>query len=266
MMKMKFYQVDAFALKVFEGNPAAVCLLDQWIDEAVMQQIAEENNLSETAFVVSVAGDFEIRWFTPVAEVDLCGHATLAAAHVLFTEGIIHADRVEFHSLRSGTLPVERRGRELILDFPLDTLEEVTVPREILDAIKRPPLKTLRGRSDYLFIYASQSEIEQLNPDFESLKKLGGRGIIVTSLGNRVHFVSRFFAPGVGINEDPVTGSAHTTLAAYWSRVLDKKKLRAKQLSKRRGEVSCEVTGDRVRISGNAVTYLKGEIEVTVCD
>jgi PhzF family phenazine biosynthesis protein len=266
MMKIRMYQVDAFASEVFKGNPAAVCLLDYWINDSVMQQISEENNLSETAFVVRVEGHFEIRWFTPLAEVDLCGHATLAAAHVLFTEGIIQADRVEFHSRNSGILPVERKGEELILDFPLDTLEEVTAPRDILEALKRSPLKIMRGRSDYMFIYASQSEIEQLKPDFESLKKLGSRGIIVTSLGNRVHFVSRFFAPGVGINEDPATGSAHTTLAAYWSKVLDKKKLKARQLSKRGGEFLCEVNGDRVHISGKAVTYLKGEIEVSVWD
>jgi len=265
-MKIKIYQVDAFTSKVFKGNPAAVCLLDRWIGDSVMQQISAENNLSETAFLVRSAEYVEIRWFTPVAEVDLCGHATLAAAHVLFTEGIIGTERIEFRSNRSGILPVERRGEELILDFPLDTLEEVTAPRDILEALKRPPLKTFRGRSDYMFIYASQSEVEQLKPDFESLKKLGSRGVIVTSLGNRVHFVSRFFAPGVGINEDPVTGSAHTTLAAYWAKVLDKKKLKARQLSNRGGEISCEVKGDRVRISGNAVTYLRGEIEVSVWD
>ena len=261
-MYIKMFQVDAFASEVFKGNPAAVCLLDQWIDDRLMQQIAGENNLSETAFIVGAGTHYEIRWFTPVAEVDLCGHATLAAAHVLFTLGFVRGDRIEFRSPHSGFLPVERKGEELVLDFPLDTLKEVTPPHGIVEALKRPPLKAIQGRSDYMFIYASQSEIEQMKPDFEALKKLGGRGVIVTSLGNRVHFVSRFFAPGVGINEDPVTGSAHTTLAAYWSKVLDKRKLRARQLSKRGGEVSCEVKGDRVRISGRAITYLTGEIEV----
>ena len=261
-MHIQLFQVDAFASEVFKGNPAAVCLLDHWIDDPVMQQIAGENNLSETAFVVREGTYFEIRWFTPVAEVDLCGHATLAAAHVLFTQGVVQGGRIEFRSPHSGTLPVERKGEELVLDFPLDTLKEVTPPRGIVEALRRPPLKAMQGRSDYMFIYASQSDIEQLKPDFEALKKLGARGVIVTSLGNRVHFVSRFFAPGVGINEDPVTGSAHTTLTAYWSKVLDKRRLRARQLSERGGDVTCEVRGDRVRISGKAVTYLTGEIEV----
>jgi PhzF family phenazine biosynthesis protein len=265
-MSCKIFQVDAFSSRVFKGNPAAVCLLDRWIREEVMQQIAEENNLSETAFVVPVEGGYEIRWFTPAAEVDLCGHATLAAAHVLFTHTGIDTDTIIFHSPHSGKLPVERKADLLILDFPLDQLEEVKAPKEIVTALRRKPLKAFKGRSDYMFIYASQSEIENMNPDFESLKRLGGRGVIVTSLGNRVHFVSRFFAPGVGINEDPVTGSAHTTLSAYWSRVLGKKKLKARQLSARGGELNCEVTGDRVKISGKAVTYMEGEIRFPIWD
>jgi len=265
-MSYRIYQVDAFTSRVFRGNPAAVCIFDQWISESVMQQIAEENNLSETAFVVPVEGDFEIRWFTPVAEVDLCGHATLAAAHVLFNHTGIDSDRVLFHSRHSGVLPVERKEDLLILDFPLDTLEEVKAPKEIANALKRSPLKAFKGRSDYMFIYASQTEIENMKPDFELLKKTGARGVIVTSLGNRVHFVSRFFAPAVGINEDPVTGSAHTTLAAYWSRVLGKRKLKARQLSARGGELNCEVLGERVKISGKAVTYMEGEILAPIWD
>ncbi len=265
-MILKLYQVDAFSSRIFRGNPAAVCLLDDWIGDGVMQQIAEENNLSETAFLVPAEEGYEIRWFTPVTEVDLCGHATLASAHVLFTHKGIRADRVVFHSRHSGMLPVQRKGDLLILDFPLDTPEEVSTPEEITDALKRKPLKALKGRSDYMFVYASQTEIENMKPDFESLRKLGARGVIVTSLGNRVHFVSRFFAPGMGIDEDPVTGSAHTTLAAYWSGVLGKKKLRARQLSARGGELICEVDGDRVKISGNAVTYLEGEIHLPIWD
>ena len=261
-MNIKIFQVDAFASQLFRGNPAAVCLLEKWLDDAVMQEIASENNLSETAFVVPVGEHFEIRWFTPLTEVELCGHATLAAAHVLFTHSGIRADRIVFRSLFSGALPVERSEDLLTLDFPLDTLKEVKAPAHIVNALKRPPLKAFRGRSDYMLIYASQSEVENMNPDFDSLKKLGNRGVIVTALGNKVHFVSRFFAPGVGINEDPVTGSAHTTLAAYWSRVLGKKKLRARQLSRRGGEVVCEVADDRVKISGKAVTYLEGELRV----
>lgn len=265
-MNLKLYQVDAFSSRVFRGNPAAVCILEDWIGEEVMQQIAEENNLSETAFLVPSKDGYEIRWFTPVTEVDLCGHATLAAAHVLFTHKGIRDDRVVFYSRHSGVLPVERKAEMLTLDFPLDTPEEVKIPKEIAEALKRKPLKALKGRSDYMFVYASQTEIENMNPDFEALRRLGARGVIVTSLGNRVHFVSRFFAPGVGINEDPVTGSAHTTLAAYWYRVLGKKKLRARQLSARGGELTCEVEGERVKISGSAVTYLEGEIHLPIWD
>jgi predicted PhzF superfamily epimerase YddE/YHI9 len=169
---------------------------------------------------------------------------------------------VEFDTLRSGRLPVTRDGDLLTLDFPADTLEEVEAPGPVVAALKRKPLKAFKGRSDYMLIYASQSEIENINPDFGLLGELGERGVIITSLGSKVHFVSRFFAPGVGINEDPVTGSAHTTLTPYWSRVLGRKRLNARQLSSRGGELICEMAGERVRITGKAVTYLVGEIEV----
>jgi PhzF family phenazine biosynthesis protein len=261
-MKMKIFQVDAFASEVFRGNPAAVCLLDSWPGNDLMQRIAGENNLSETAFVVPGKDCFNIRWFTPVTEVDLCGHATLAAAHVLFRHEGISSNRVEFDTLYSGRLAVTRDGDLLTLDFPADTLEEVEAPGPVVAALKRKPLKAFKGRSDYMLIYASQTEIENINPDFALLGELGERGVIITSLGSKVHFVSRFFAPGVGINEDPVTGSAHTTLTPYWSRVLGKKRLNARQLSNRGGELICEMAGERVRITGKAVTYLVGEIEV----
>ena len=259
-MKLKIYQVDAFASKVFKGNPASVCILEEWIDVALMQSIANENNLSETAFAVPVEEHYEIRWFTPEIEVDLCGHATLATAHVLFTHLGISSSRLEFDSMYSGKLYVERSGESLTLDFPADTLEELVVPEVVVTALRRAPLKAFKGKTAFLFIFASQAEIEEMEPDFGLLAQMGGRGVIVTAMGNEVDFVSRFFAPQSGINEDPVTGSAHTTLTPYWSRVLGRNKLTARQLSARGGDLVCENMGERVKISGLAVTYLMGEI------
>lgn len=261
-MKLKIYQVDAFSSKVFAGNPAAVCLLEHWLDGALMQKIANENNLSETAFAVPVEDRYEIRWFTPEVEVDLCGHATLATAHILFNHLDYPFTRVDFDSLYSGRLSVEKKGKLLTLDFPADTLEEMVVPEIIVTALQQPPLKAFRGKNDFMFIFASQSEIESMQPDFGLLAQVGGRGIIVTAPGNEANFVSRFFAPQTGINEDPVTGSAHTTLTPYWARVLGKDKLSAQQLSARGGELICQLAGDRVKISGEAVSYMEGEISI----
>ena len=261
-MKRIIYQVAAFTKEVFKGNPAAVCIMDKWPEEAQMQQIANENNLSETAFAVRVGECFEIRWFTPEVEVELCGHATLATAHVLFKHMKYPGDWICFESIHSGRLTVKRRGRMLTLDFPADTLEEMVVPELIVTALQTPPLKAFRGKTDFMFVFASQTEIEQMEPDFGLLAQAGGRGIIVTSPGNEVDFVSRFFAPQTGINEDPVTGSAHTSLTPYWSKVLGKKRLTARQLSSRGGELICEDKGSRVEISGHAVTYLKGKIRI----
>lgn len=261
-MKRTIYQVDSFTREVFKGNPAAVCILDQWPDEAHMQYIANENNLSETAFAVPVGDCFEIRWFTPEVEVDLCGHATLAAAHVLFNHLGHPGEQICFKSMHSGSLPVKRSGEMLTLDFPSDHLEEMVVPALIVTALQTPPLKAFRGKSDFMFVFASESEIANMEPDFGLLAQTGGRGIIVTAPGNEVDFVSRFFAPQTGITEDPVTGSAHTSLTPYWSRVMGKKRLLARQLSARGGELVCEDKGDRVEISGYAVTYLIGEILV----
>ena len=261
-MKLKIYQVDAFTSKVFKGNPASVCILEEWIDVALMQSIDIENNLSETAFAVPVKEYYEIRWFTPEMEVDLCGHATLAAAHVLFEHMGHPSNRVEFDSMHSGKLSVERSDEYMTLDFPADTLEEMVVPEVVVTALRRAPLKAYKGKTDFLFIYASQSEIEEMEPDFGLLAQMGGRGVIVTAMGNEVDFVSRFFAPQTGISEDPVTGSAHTTLTPYWSRVLGRNKLTARQLSARGGELVCENLGERVKISGQAVTYLMGEIQI----
>jgi PhzF family phenazine biosynthesis protein len=261
-MKRIIYQVDAFTQEIFKGNPAAVCILDQWLEEDQMQRIANENNLSETAFAVPVGECYEIRWFTPQTEVELCGHATLATAHVLFKHMKYPGEWICFESLHHGRLTVKRSGKLLTLDFPADRLEEMVVPELIVTALQTPPLKALRGKTDFMFVFASESEIQHMEPDFGLLAQVGGRGVIVTAPGNEVDFVSRFFAPQTGVNEDPVTGSAHTSLTPYWSRVLGKKRLTARQLSSRGGELICEDRGDRVEISGHAVTYLKGKIRL----
>ncbi len=260
-MKRKIYQVDAFASEIFKGNPAAVCICDQWPDPKLMQHVANENNLSETAFAVPTGDCYEIRWFTPEMEVELCGHATLATAHVLFHHEGYQGDTICFDTVHSGRLNVSRKGDLLTLDFPADSLEEMVVPELIVTALQTPPLKAFRGKTDFMFVYASQTEIEKMDPDFGLLTQVGGRGVIVTALGNDVDFVSRFFAPQTGIDEDPVTGSAHTALTPYWSKVLGKKELTARQLSARGGELVCVDKGDRVDISGHAVTYLIGEVD-----
>lgn len=259
-MKRTLYQVDAFASEVFKGNPAAVCICDQWPGDSLMQQIANENMLSETAFAVPANACYEIRWFTPEMEVELCGHATLATAHVLFNHLGLEGDLICFDTVHSGRLNVSRKGALLTLDFPADTLQEMVVPELIVTALQTPPLKAFRGLTDFMFVYASETEIENMDPDFGLLAQVGGRGVIVTAPGNDVDFVSRFFAPQTGINEDPVTGSAHTALTPYWSKVLGKKELTARQLSVRGGDLLCEDSGDRVLISGHAHTYMIGEI------
>jgi PhzF family phenazine biosynthesis protein len=261
-MKRSIYQVDAFASEVFKGNPAAVCILEQWPDVSLMQKIANENNLSETAFAVPVGACYEIRWFTPEMEVELCGHATLASAHVLFNHLDYEGDHICFESIHSGRLNVKRKDELLTLDFPVDKMEEMVVPELIVTALMTPPLKAFRGKTDFMFVYASESEIASMEPDFGLLAQVGGRGVIVTAPGNDVDFVSRFFAPQTGINEDPVTGSAHTSLTPYWARVLGKKRLTASQLSARGGELVCEEKGERVEISGHAITYMIGEIVI----
>jgi PhzF family phenazine biosynthesis protein len=256
------YQIDAFTDKTFKGNPAAVCVMENWPADELMQNIAAENNLSETAFVVKNQDRFEIRWFTPTLEVALCGHATLASAHVLFLYYHVPGSQLHFHSQHSGDLYVSKKDDRLTLDFPVDPIEPVEPPAELLEAFKKKPLEVYQGKTDYLLIYESQKDIEGCDPDITLLKKSKARGIIVSAPGKKAHFVSRFFAPGSGVDEDPVTGSAHTTLTPYWSEKLGKKKMKARQLSKRGGKLICELKGDRVLISGRAVTYLKGEIEV----
>jgi PhzF family phenazine biosynthesis protein len=260
-MKYTIYQVDAFADRVFEGNPAAVIPLENWLPDETMQKIAMENNLSETAFFVPTKNGFHIRWFTPLAEVDLCGHATLATAHVLFNHLNYTENEISFQS-RSGILKVKKEQDLIILNFPASKLTEIEIPENLKNAFNHKPVKSLKGRVDIMLIFENEEQITQLKPDFQQILASKTRGVIVTAKSEKFDFVSRFFAPAVGVNEDPVTGSAHTVLIPYWSGVLGKIELIAKQVSLRGGIVHCKNCGDRAEIGGKAVTYLVGEITV----
>ena len=262
MRSQKIYQVDAFADSLFAGNPAAVCVLDEWMSEETMQSIAMENNLAETAFIVKETPGYHIRWFTPETEVALCGHATLAAAFVLFRYYDFEEDTIPFYSEKSGPLPVEK-GQDgiLTLDFPADIAVEAPPVPLLIEAMGKTPGICLKGRTDYLLIYPAERDIRSLNPNLFLLNQVEARGIIASAPGDEVDFVSRFFAPQSGVGEDPVTGSAHTTLTPYWAKILGKNNLEAQQLSKRGGSLSCELRGDRVRISGRVVPYLTGKID-----
>lgn len=261
-MAQKIYQVDAFTDQVFKGNPAAVCPLEDWLPDDVMQNIAMENNLAETAFFVKKADLYELRWFTPEVEVDLCGHATLAAAFVLFNHENHGSDEIIFHSPRSGTLKVSKKGELLSMNFPSDTIQEAAISSEILDSFNEQPLAAFEGKTDLMLVYENENQIASLSPDFNELSKLNYRGVICTAPGAGCDFVSRFFAPQVGVNEDPVTGSAHTTLVPYWSAKYGKIELSAKQLSKRTGILTCKFLGERTELCGTAKLYLQGEIFV----
>lgn len=260
-MKLEIYQVDAFASEVFKGNPAAICPLESWLDAELMQRIALENNLSETAFFVKKADVYEIRWFTPTYEIDLCGHATLASAFVIFE--ILKAEEklVRFHSHKSGELTVEKNGDRLTLDFPSRPVSSALAPEGLIEAIGKEPKEVFKAR-DYFLVYENEQEVAGIKPDFTALLKIDAHGFIVTAKGDSADFVSRFFAPEVGVFEDPVTGSAHCNLIPFWAERLGTNELFAKQISARGGELFCELKGDRVKIGGNAVLYLKGEIYV----
>lgn len=261
-MGQKIYQIDTFTDKVFSGNPAAVCPLDKWMNEDIMLKIAAENNLAETAFYVKKDNQFEIRWFTPTVEVDLCGHATLATAFVLFNHEKYTENIIEFYSPRSGILTVTKNGDFLTLNFPADEFEQLTVSSEITNCFDLQPNLIFKGKSDFLFVYENENDIINIKPAFDEIAKLKGRGVIITAKGNEVDFVSRFFAPQVGIKEDPVTGSAHTTLTPYWAKQLNKTELKAIQLSGRRGYLHCKYLVERIEISGKAKLYLVGEINL----
>ncbi len=259
-MELTIYQIDAFAGKVFEGNSAAVCPLDGWLPDEVLQNIALENNLSETAFFVKEKNKYNIRWFTPTVEIDLCGHATLASAYVIFDILGSEKRKIIFHS-KSGELKVRKKEKFIELDFPVSKIQRSQIKQEIIDALGKEPVEVWKSE-DYLVVYENESDILSLSPNFNALSKLDCRGVIVTAEGQKVDFVSRFFAPKCGINEDPVTGSAHCSLAPYWSDRLKKTILYAKQLSKRGGKLKCEISGDRILIAGKAVKYLEGKINI----
>jgi PhzF family phenazine biosynthesis protein len=257
-MELCLYQIDAFTDHHFGGNPAAVCPLDSWLPEATMQAIAMENNLSETAFIVHEPSGWRIRWFTPVTEVSLCGHATLASAWVYFHHLQINAQQVVFDSL-SGPLSVSRNGERLTLDLPVQRAQPVVAPGLLAAALGCTPVEVLAA-NDWLVRLDSAETLRELQPDMGLLKKLERRGLIVTAPGSDCDFVSRFFVPKCGIDEDPVTGSAHTILIPYWADRLSKQVLHARQLSARGGELMCELHGERVHISGRAIPYMKGII------
>ncbi|MBI5558782.1 MAG: PhzF family phenazine biosynthesis protein [Deltaproteobacteria bacterium] len=259
-MRIPIYQVDAFSSEVFSGNPAAVCVLDAWIDDRLLQSIAAENNLSETAFLVQTGSGFDLRWFTPVTEVALCGHATLASAFVLFTSRNWPADTVTFHTRKSGELSVTRQGDLLVMDFPARPASPLPLPAGLAEALRFTPERVFASAEDLLVVLESESAVRAVQPDFAALQRIECRGVIVTARGDRSDFVSRFFAPRFGVPEDPVTGSAHCVLTPYWATVLGKTSLHAFQVSQRGGELFCSTSGDRVIISGKAAAYLEGTI------
>lgn len=260
-MNLKIYQVDAFTDQVFGGNPAAVCPLETWLDEPAMQKIAMENNLSETAYFVKNGNEFDIRWFTPTAEIDLCGHATLASAFVIYEFLNYDKEKVVFN-YGGGQLTVKKNGDLLEMDFPSSMPVEVAEPQGLSEAIGAKPKRILKAR-DYVLVYEDEETIKNMRPDFKALTKIDAStfsAFVVTAPGKNSDFVSRVFAPKIGIDEDPVTGSTHTELIPYWANTLSKTKMEALQLSKRGGRIKCELLGDRVAISGRAVTYLVGEV------
>ncbi|GAB2634594.1 PhzF family phenazine biosynthesis protein [Belliella aquatica] len=262
-MYLNIYQIDAFAEKAFEGNPAAVIPLDSWLPDDLMQQIAEENNLSETAFYIPDGDGFQIRWFTPGVEVDLCGHATLATAHVIFQHEGFSGKLIKFVSPRSGVLEVELEvDGQMTLNFPTDKIQQLDIKEDVIPGFSIRPKELWRGLSDYILVYDDQSKIQNMTVDLNELAKVDTRGFIITAPGDQVDFVSRWFGPRVGVNEDPVTGSAHTSLTPLWTEKLNKNDLTAIQLSRRTGKLSCKMLGERVKISGRAVTFMVGKVEI----
>lgn len=259
-MELSLFQVDAFTSKRFGGNPAAICPLDSWLSDEQMQTIAQENNLSETAFFVKNGSNYDLRWFTPAIEVDLCGHATLATAHTLF-EHLGYDQPILTFQTKSGKLTVEKRNDRLVMNFPNQKPQPTETPANLIEGLGKKPLEVLRS-VDYFVVYENEAEVASLNPNFFLLNEVDTRGIIATAPGDEVDFVSRFFGPRAGINEDPVTGSAHCALTPYWAEQLGKNELTAKQISERVGDLLCTLKGDRVELAGNAVTYMKGSIWV----
>ena len=262
-MGIRLLQIDAFTDKPFAGNPAAVCLLERPADDRWMQAVAAEMNLSETAFLVPNGGDFDLRWFTPAIEVALCGHATLASAHVLWETGVLRRDQAaQFHTA-SGLLTVVSKGEWIEMDFPAEPAQAAPAPPGLREALGAKPLFVGQNRMDYLVEIASAQALRELSPDMAALKKLPGRGVIVTAASDMAgfDFLSRFFAPAAGIDEDPVTGSAHCCLGPYWQAKLGKAEMSALQVSRRGGILGVRVAGERVFITGQAVTVFRGELD-----
>lgn len=261
-MRIPLYQVDAFTSKVFAGNPAAVCLLDSWLEDSVLQAISAENNLSETAFLVRNESGFDLRWFTPLTEVALCGHATLASAFVLFRCRKWPEQSIRFRTRKSGELVVTRQKRLFEMDFPARPVFMMPMPAGLAEALRVTPREVFGSEEDLLVVLDSEATVRAVQPDFAALDAVTERGVIITARGDRSDFVSRFFAPRVGIPEDPVTGSAHCVLIPYWAGMLHKNDLHAFQVSKRGGELFGRNLGERVIISGKAALYLKGTIRL----
>lgn len=259
-MELKIYQIDAFSEKVFGGNPAAVVPLTEWLEDEILQKIALENNLSETAFYVKEENRFVLRWFTPGTEVDLCGHATLATAHVLFEHEGFDGEEIPFFSPRSGILKVRKDGDHLVMDFPIDIIKEITLTEQLTNPFSPKPIQAFKGKTDYVLVFENENQIRTLKFDLGQIAELPVRGVIVTAKGDKEDFVSRFFGPQVGVPEDPVTGSAHTSLTPIWAEKLGKNELTAIQVSPREGKLGCKLVGDRVILTGNAITYLIGRI------
>jgi PhzF family phenazine biosynthesis protein len=260
---MQIYQIDAFTDKLFCGNPAAIVPLETWLPDELMQTLALENNLSETAFVAPKGNNiFHIRWFTPTTEVDLCGHATVAAAHVYYEHLGYNLPEITFDS-RSGLLTVRREEEMYVLNFPTDTLKKVNeYNAEFSKILNVNVLETWRGKSDYMVVLENEAIVRNLLPDFARLKQVPSRGLIATAKGDEVDFVSRCFFPQSGVDEDPVTGSAHTSLTPFWAERLTKSRLSARQVSVRGGELYCKYLGSRVEIAGKAVTYMMGDFVI----
>jgi PhzF family phenazine biosynthesis protein len=262
-MQLPIYQVDAFTDRLYGGNPAAVCPLDRWLPDATMQAIAAENNLAETAFLVREGNDYALRWFTPEVEVDLCGHATLASAHVVCEFLERGRMQVAFRTLKAGVLTVTREGDTLAMDFPSRPPKPAAAPQGLAQALGRAPTSVLAAR-DLMAVFDSAADVAALTPDFAALKEIDYFAVIATAPGdNGVDFVSRFFAPARGVPEDPVTGSSHCTLTPYWAERFGKTVLEARQISRRGGKLTCTLKGDRVIIAGKAVLYLEGRIEAS---
>lgn len=260
-MELNIYQVDAFTGELFKGNPAAVCSLESWLPDDLLRNIAMENNLSETAYVVPDGNRYRLRWFTPKVEVDLCGHATLAAAHVLAEHLNCEEEEIIFDS-NSGELRVRKRGSWYVMDFPAARLEREAPPLDLYHALGGAIADEVYKGDDFLWVLEKEEDVRNIEPDFRLLEQVDTRGVIVTAPGEEVDFVSRFFAPSVGIDEDPVTGSAHTMLTPYWAERLNKETLTARQISKRGGELKCRMNKNRVEIGGQAQTYLTGTIRI----